>query len=113
MTDFLRKNRMAAAGLIVIALLALTAAAAPWLAPYDPAVQDLARRLEKPSWRHPFGNDELGRDILSRLMMGARVSMRAGATVVLFCAVIGVLAGGFAGDVCGRLDTIKTAVVIN
>jgi peptide/nickel transport system permease protein len=113
MTDFLRKNKMAAAGLTIVTLLAFAAILAPWLAPYDPAAQQLKDRLVGPTWEHPFGNDDLGRDILSRLLMGARVSMRVGATVVLLSGIVGVLIGGFAGYIGGRLDTFITVVVIN
>jgi peptide/nickel transport system permease protein len=113
MTEFLLKNRLAAAGLLIVSVLTITAVFAPLLMPYDPAGQQLSERLVGPSWKHPFGNDELGRDILSRLLLGARVSMRVGATVVLLSSVIGVLIGGFAGFVGGRLDTFITVVVIN
>src|SRR6059036_2233370 len=113
MTEFLRENRLAAAGLLIVALLTTAGVFAPWLAPYDPADQKLVDRLEGPSWQHPFGNDELGRDILSRVLWGTRVSMRVGATVVLLSGLAGVLIGGFAGYVGGKLDTFVTAVVIN
>src|SRR5207247_4754797 len=85
----------------------------PWIAPYDPAAQELSHRLNRPSWRHPLGNDELGRDILSRILLGARVSMRVGATVVLLSGVVGVLVGGFAGYFGGKVDTFVTVIVIN
>src|SRR5216117_4161506 len=113
MTEFFRKNTLALAGLIVIIALALAAVFAPWLAPYDPSDQRLPDRLEGPSWHHPFGNDELGRDILSRILLGTRVSMRVGATVVLLSVIAGVFVGGFAGYIGGRLDTFVTALVIN
>lgn len=113
MTNLLRKNKLAFAGLIIVAALTLAAVFAPWLAPYDPSDQHLMDRLSGPSWQHPLGNDELGRDILSRILLGARVSMRVGATVVLFAGVVGVLIGGFAGYVGGKLDAFITAVVIN
>jgi len=113
MTEFLRKNKLAAAGLAIVAALTVAALFAPWLAPYDPANQILMDRLEGPSWKHPFGNDELGRDILSRILLGARVSMRVGATVVLFSGIIGVFIGGVAGYVGGKVDTFVTVVVIN
>ena len=70
-------------------------------------------RLEGPSWKHPFGSDDLGRDILSRVLLGTRVSMRVGATVVLFSGIAGVFIGGVAGYVGGKLDTFVTVVVIN
>jgi len=113
MTSPFRKNKLALAGLIIVAALTLAAVFAPWLAPYDPADQLLMDRLNGPSWQHPFGNDELGRDILSRILLGARVSMRVAATVVLFSSVVGVLVGGLAGYVGGKLDALITAVVIN
>src|SRR5437773_6728884 len=83
MTSPFRKNKLAVAGLVIVAALTFVAVFAPWLAPYDPANQQLMDRLDGPSWQHPFGNDELGRDILSTLLLGTRVSMRVGATVVL------------------------------
>ena len=113
MIEFLRKNRLAFGGLTIVTLLSLAAILAPLLTPYDPSDQELTDRLEGPSRQHPFGNDELGRDILSRLLMGARVSMRVGATVVLLSGIVGVLVGGFAGYIGGRLDSFITVVVIN
>src|SRR5262245_37009220 len=113
MTEFLRKNKLAAAGLVIVSLLTCVAIFAPWLTPYDPAAQTLPDRLERPSWNHPFGNDELGRDILSRILLGTRVSMRVGATVVLLSVIAGVLIGGFAGYIGGKLDTFVTVLVIN
>src|SRR5213594_4514770 len=113
MIESLRKNKLAFGGLIIVTLLTLSAVFAPWLVPYDPAGQMLQDRLQGPTWQHPFGNDELGRDILSRILWGARVSMRVGATVVLLSGLAGVLVGGFAGYVGGKLDTLVTVVVIN
>ena len=60
MNRFFRKNKLAAVGFVIIATLTLVALFAPWILPYDPSVQDLATRLEAPTWDHPFGNDELG-----------------------------------------------------
>jgi peptide/nickel transport system permease protein len=113
MTEFFRKNKLALAGFLIVLGVTATAVFAPWLAPYDPAAQRLPDRLEGPSWKHPFGNDELGRDILSRILLGTRVSMRVGATVVLLSVIAGVLIGGFAGYVGGKLDTFVTVLVIN
>ena len=113
MSDLLRQNKLAFAGLVVITVLSLTAILAPWLVLYDPAAQQLPDRLTGPSWNHPFGTDELGRDIFSRVLLGTRVSMRVGATVVLLSAVFGVLIGGTAGFVGGRFDTFLTVVVID
>jgi len=113
MTEFFRKNKLASAGFLIVLILVFVAIFAPWLAPYDPAAQKLPERLDGPSWHHPFGNDELGRDILSRILLGTRVSMRVGATVVLLSVIAGVLIGGFAGYIGGKLDTFVTVLVIN
>jgi len=113
MSKFFRRNKLAFLGLMIIAALSFVAIFAPWLVPYDPSVQNLETRLEGPSWDHPFGNDELGRDILSRVLLGTRVSMRVGAMVVLLSGVIGVLLGGFAGYLGGKTDTFVTVIVIN
>ena len=113
MSEFFKKNKLASAGLLIVIILAFVAIFAPWLAPYNPAVQKLPERLDGPSWNHPFGNDELGRDILSRILLGTRVSMRVGATVVLLSVIAGVLIGGFAGYIGGKLDTFVTVLVIN
>ena len=72
-----------------MALVLLAALLGPWIAPYDPAEQLLEHRLERPSWRHPLGLDELGRDILSRLLHGARVSVSVGLAVVVLAGLGG------------------------
>jgi len=113
MSSFFRRNKLASLGLAIIALLTLVAVLAPWIMPYDPSAQNLPTRLEGPSWDHPFGNDELGRDILSRVLLGTRVSMRVGVMVVLLSGIIGVLLGGFAGYAGGKVDTFVTVIVIN
>src|SRR5437660_591469 len=113
MTEFFRKNKLAAVGLAIVMVLAVAAIFAPLLMPYDPFVQQLENRLSGPSWHHPFGNDDLGRDILSRILLGARASLRVGATVVLISGTFGLLVGGFAAFVGGKLDTFVTAGVIN
>ena len=113
MNRLIRRNKLALFGLVVLTGLTLVALLGPWILPYDPSVQDLAARLEGPSWDHPFGNDELGRDILSRVLLGTRISMRVGATVVLLSGIFGVLVGGLAGYVGGRIDTFVTVIVMN
>ena len=113
MNKFFRKNKLALFGFAIITTLTLVALVAPWILPYDPSVQDLEARLQGPSWTHPFGNDELGRDILSRVLLGTRISMRVGATVVLLSGIIGVLIGGFAGYVGGRIDLFVTVIAVN
>lgn len=113
MREFFRRNRLAATGLLILTILVLTAVLGPWVVPYDPASQNLPARLAPPSADHWFGTDELGRDIFSRVIVGTRVSMRVGATVVLVSAFVGVLIGGAAGFVGGLFDTLVTVIVIN
>jgi len=113
MKKLLLRNKLAFSGFLIAGFLVLAALLAPWLIPYDPAVQDLPDRLSGPSRHHPFGNDELGRDILSRVLLGTRVSMRVGATVVLLSGIFGVLIGGYAGYVGGYVDTFVTVIVVN
>ncbi|HVZ13544.1 MAG TPA: ABC transporter permease [Bauldia sp.] len=97
-------------GFVVIVLLLVMAIFAPLLAPYDPAAQSILTRLKPPAWldggdwAHPFGTDQLGRDILSRVIYGARASLLVGVSVVTFAGTIGVLLGLFAGYKGGRID---------
>jgi ABC-type dipeptide/oligopeptide/nickel transport system permease subunit len=81
----------------IVALAALAAIFGPLLSPFDPAAQDLALRLEGPSGTHWFGLDELGRDILARVLSGARISLLVGLVVVGVSSVIGILLGSIAG----------------
>ena len=113
MNKFFRHNKLAFFGFVMISVLTLVAVIAPWILPYDPSGQNLSARLPGMSWDHPFGNDELGRDILSRVLLGTRISMRVGATVVLLSGIFGVLIGGFAGYVGGRIDAFVTVIVVN
>lgn len=94
------------AGLILTLLLVLSALAAPLLAPHDPNRQDTARRLEAPSQTHPLGLDDLGRDVLSRIVYGSRVSLRVGFSVVVLAALIGVTLGAIAGYFGGAADVV-------
>jgi peptide/nickel transport system permease protein len=91
-------------GVFILAVLAALALAAPWVAPYPPDRQDLTRRLEGPSREHPLGQDDLGRDVLSRAIWGARISLMTGALVVGISGSIGVLLGALAGEAGGALD---------
>ncbi len=96
---------MRVGGAIVIVI--VTAALfAPWLVPFDPAFQQLALRLEGPGTPHWFGLDELGRDILSRVLVGARVSLLVGLVVVGVSATVGLALGSVAGYYGGRVDQI-------
>lgn len=102
----LLKNFAFALGLALTLMLVICAIAAPLLATHDPFHQDTARRLEAPSDDHPLGLDDLGRDVWSRIVYGARVSLRVGFSVVLLAALIGVTLGSMAGYFGGWMDLI-------
>ncbi len=108
-----KNNPLALAGVALIVLLTLCALLAPWLAPQDPARIDLPTRLTPPSRAHWLGADELGRDILSRVLYGARISMLVGASVVLVSLTLGLIIGSIAGYYGGRLDRFFNVVVMN
>jgi peptide/nickel transport system permease protein len=105
MKKFLR-NFAFTSGLLLTAALVIVALAAPLIARYDPNIQDTARRLEPPSKSHPLGLDDLGRDVLSRVLYGARVSLRVGFSVVLLASIIGITLGAMSGYFGGWTDTI-------
>ncbi|MGQ9489587.1 MAG: nickel transporter permease [Anaerolineae bacterium] len=102
----LRRNDMAMAGLAVIALWAVIALVAPLIAPYGPLDQKVEDRLQPPSWTHPFGTDELGRDVFSRVIYGARISLPVGLVVIAFSMVLGALVGALAGYLGGLFDLL-------
>ena len=100
------RNFAFTSGFVLTVALIVVAVAAPLLAPFDPNQQDTARRLEAPSHGHLLGLDDLGRDVLSRIIWGARVSLRVGFSVVLLASIIGVTLGAMAGYFGGWMDTI-------
>ena len=110
-------NRTALAATVVIAAFILAALAAPLLSPHDPAEADLFRRLQPPAWAEGgewafiLGCDSLGRDILSRLLHGARISLFVAALVIGIAAVVGTLAGLAAGYLRGWTDTLISRLV--
>jgi peptide/nickel transport system permease protein len=102
----LLKNFAFTAGMVLTLLLVIAALAAPLLAPHDPNLQETGRRLEAPSQSHPLGLDDLGRDVLSRIVYGARVSLRVGFSVVFLASLIGVTLGAMAGYFGGAIDVL-------
>jgi peptide/nickel transport system permease protein len=102
----LLRNFAFTAGLLLTVLLIVVAMAAPLLSPFDPNAQDTSRRLEAPSRQHLLGLDDLGRDVLSRIVWGARVSLRVGFSVVIVASLIGVALGAISGYFGGWADTI-------
>jgi len=108
-----RMNPLATIGTVLVALFVVLAVFAPLIAPHDPAAIDLPSRLAPPSAAHWFGTDELGRDILSRIVFGARISMLVGTSVVAFALLLGLVVGSIAGYYGGRVDRFVNVVVMN
>lgn len=102
----LRRNRPALAGAAIVALFFAVAAAAPLVAPYDPIEGKLGERLLAPGATHWLGTDELGRDLLSRVIYGARISLQIQIVAVGIALLVGVFLGVLAGFYGGRLDNV-------
>jgi peptide/nickel transport system permease protein len=98
-------------GGVIVAVALAAAIIGPAITPFDPASQELASRLATPSFAHPFGLDELGRDILARVLAGARISFVVGFTVVIVSAAVGTLLGAVAGYAGGRIDDVISRVI--
>jgi len=109
----MKRNPLAILGIVMAALFALCALLAPWLAPQDPARIELPLRLAAPSAVHWFGTDELGRDVLSRVIYGARISMLVGLSVVLASLLLGLIVGCLSGYYGGRVDRFFNLIVMN
>jgi peptide/nickel transport system permease protein len=107
----LGRNPSAVAGCIIVATMVFMALFASALSPYDPIRISLAERLRPPSTVHLFGTDELGRDILSRIMHGARISLRIGMLVVLIAGGLGALTGAISGYVGQQVDNLIMRVM--
>ncbi|HLY23012.1 MAG TPA: nickel transporter permease [bacterium] len=105
-----RRNPLTLVGLVIVAGFVVTAAAAPILAIQNPLAQDLAHRLDPPSIAHPFGLDSLGRDVFSRVLYGARISVVSGISVVSAALAFGVAAGTAAGWRGGWWDEVLMRV---
>lgn len=99
-------NRLALAGAIIVALLFFVSLFAPLLAPADIGAIDATQILMAPSWQHPLGTDGLGRDVLSRMIYGARVSLLVGFVSAGLACLIGVVLGAVAGYFGGMIDTL-------
>ncbi|MEV1058495.1 ABC transporter permease [Micromonospora chalcea] len=104
--DALRRDPLAVGGTIVLVLLVVVGVAGPWLAPAGVNDVDVDQMLRPPSGAHPFGTDELGRDVLSRVLVAARVSLQVGAVSVGIALVAGVTLGLLAGYYRGWLDSV-------
>jgi len=101
--QFLR-HRLAVVGVVLIALLSLSAVFAPYLTPYEPTKLNLQAKLSPPTWEFPLGTDHFGRDVLTRMLHGARISLLVGLGVVIIAAGIGTPLGVISGFFGGVLD---------
>jgi peptide/nickel transport system permease protein len=110
-TGMRNRSPLLVAGLVIVVGAALAAVVGPYLSPFDPSAQDLPLRLAGPTLAHPFGLDELGRDILARVLIGARISFFVGVTVVAVSAVVGTVLGAIAGYFGGACDEVISRVV--
>ena len=113
LSDFLKQSWLAKIGFATAFILLLAALLAPWIAPADPAAQNLPTRLAPPSFAHWMGTDELGRDLLSRTLYGARVSLTVSVCVVCGCGLIGLTLGMLAGYLGGWFDGVINLLLIN
>lgn len=105
------RNRKAVVGLIILIIITLSAIFAPWVATHDPAQQDLRARLQPPSAEHWLGTDNFGRDIYSRIIYGARISLRVGLISVSIALALGGTMGLVAGFFGGRIDSVLMRIV--
>jgi ABC-type dipeptide/oligopeptide/nickel transport systems, permease components len=104
--EALRKNKLMLAGSGLVLLLLFVSLLAPWLAPYDPGQIDLTNVLASPSFKHLFGTDQLGRDVLSRMIWGARISLKVGFVATGVAIIIGTILGAVAGYYGGWVDSV-------
>lgn len=109
----IRSQPLAAIGVLLLAIFVLAGLSAPWIAPQNPSSIDLLHRLQGPSAAHWAGTDELGRDMLSRLLWGARLSLAVSVSVVAVSLALGLAIGGLAGYLGGWVDTALTTVAMN
>jgi peptide/nickel transport system permease protein len=112
-TEFLRRSGLGRAGLVLTTLLVVLALFAPWIARSGPAAQDLPARLQGPTVAHWMGTDELGRDVFSRVLYGARISMLVGISVVTGAGFLGLALGALSGYFGGWLDRVINGVLVN
>ena len=106
-------NRLTIIGLVIVAVLIVVALFAPWIAPHDITATNLAMRYLPPSAEHWFGTDSTGRDIFSRVIFGARISLQVGIVVVAVSALIGTLMGAVSGYYGGWVDRFVSGYLFN
>ena len=106
-----RRSPLMAVGTLIILTVLICTAFAPWIAPHDPNAINLIKRLAPPSLEHPFGTDEVGRDLFSRVIYGSRASVGIGLAIVAISMTIGTSIGAFSGLAGGRTDTVIMRVM--
>src|SRR5688572_16860308 len=106
-------NRLTVIGLVIVVVLVIVALGAPWIATYDVGETNLSMRYLPPSAAHWFGTDSTGRDIFSRVVFGAQISLQVGIIVVTVSAIIGTLLGAIAGYYGGWVDRFVSGYVFN
>lgn len=109
--NIFKKDKVGVTCLVIVAVLVLIALLAPVLAPYDPDAQSLGNMLQAPNSQHLFGTDEFGRDILSRIIYGCRISLSVGVVSQIIALVIGFLMGVLAGYFGGKVDAVISFVI--
>ncbi|MEX0787116.1 MAG: ABC transporter permease, partial [Dehalococcoidia bacterium] len=102
-----RRNPLGVIGLLLVIGFIVLGTIGPYIAPYEPRASDIDAQLQYPSWEHPFGTDHLGRDMLSRVIAGARISLMIGAAAV----GIGVVGGSFMGILSGYYGGVVDSFV--
>jgi len=107
----LLRNRLALIGMIITFIVVMTAIFAPLIAPYDPLKITLADRLQPPSEKYWLGTDHLGRDVFSRVVYGARISLQVGIVSVFLGTIVGLIAGAVAGYVGNGVDTVIMSIM--
>src|SRR5438552_10124055 len=100
------RHRMAGVGLLVVVVLGAASALAPWVSPYDPDKPHLQLQLGAPSLVHPMGTDDLGRDLLTRIMYGGRISLSIGILAMALAVLLGTAVGALAGYYGGATDNL-------
>lgn len=108
--EIILKNKLTLVGFLIVGIIVAIGVLSPLIAPYDPNLMNMPERLAAPSGSHLFGTDEMGRDILSRIMYGARISIVVGVVIVLCSAAIGCFLGSLSGYAGGKIDQAVMAV---
>ncbi len=102
--EVLLKNKLTLLGTLIVAAIVLIALLSPLISPYDPNLMHMSDRLQAPSASHIFGTDEMGRDVLSRVFYGARISIMVGLSIVIIAALVGCSIGSLSGYAGGKVD---------